>query len=270
MMLAFLAIVVCVGMACCMRLHAELVWISLLVSSQRGCSLPATLKEASALRRRVGAFAGSNEHARSMLAALAEVLLRPVDAASAAGGDPEEENDEDTARIVGRAEWRPQRGGAVEQLFLLRQEVPRRHTWLTEAGMRADAALSAILDAYEGQKGSDPSGNGFVTAVLAARGPEAARQFKVQWTVQPDVPVRYAQEWIPRFSLISTALADAFERGDDEGSDASDGEGDGMDAGGGGGDGDGGAGPTQSQGDGASDPQTAPSALKWDPGAGRP
>ena len=43
MMLAFLAIVVCVGMACCMRLHAELVWISLLVSSQRGCSLPATL-----------------------------------------------------------------------------------------------------------------------------------------------------------------------------------------------------------------------------------
>jgi hypothetical protein len=205
-------------------------------------------KEASALRRRVGAFAGSNEHARSILTALAEVLLRPVDAASAAGGDPEEENDENTARIMGRAEWRGQQGGAVEQLYLLRQDGPRRHEWLTEAGMRADAALGTILDAYEGQKGSDPSGNGFVTAVLGARGPGTARQIKVQWTVQPDVPVRYAQEWIPRFSLISTALADAFERGDDEGSDPSDGEGDGMDAG----------------------PQAAPSALKWDPGAGRP
>ena len=47
-------------------------------------------------------------------------------------------------------------GGARQQYFLLFQP-PRFYDWLTEEGMRADSELSAVLDAYSGEKGGDPS-----------------------------------------------------------------------------------------------------------------
>ena len=132
--------------------------------------------------------------------------------------------------------------------------------------MRADPRLLVILDAYTGNKGDDPSGDGWVVAILAARGPQGRRQYKVRWTVDPRVPIKEAEEWMLRRQLVpgAQAMADAFERRDDEDS-SDDDEGDGpvpaVDS-------------EPSQADpvlgGVGGRGAKRSALQWDPSSGRP
>lgn len=100
-------------------------------------------------------------------------------------------------------------------LPLLRAE-PNTFDWLTEDGMRADPLLRPILEAFTGPR-DDPDGNGFVSAVTDARGPERRRQYLVRWTIldnEPPVPRDKAEEWMPLRSLVAGAqtLARAYER----------------------------------------------------------
>ena len=55
--------------------------------------------------------------------------------------------------------------------------------------MRADPQLLAILEAYPGEKGADPSGDGFVKAIVSGRSSSGARQYRVLWTVESSVPL---------------------------------------------------------------------------------
>ena len=175
-------------------------------------------KRALALRRLVAPFMGASEAARRMSGALSELLTREV--ADGGGGPsgvapgPDAPGAPQGARIVGRA-TDVLVDGSRRHSFLLFQP-PRSYSWLTEAGMRADPALLAILDAHPGPKGDDPSGDGFVVAVVRARGPTGRRQYRVRWTVEPQVPVKYAEAhddgWLLRRQLVNPALADAFDR----------------------------------------------------------
>ena len=116
--------------------------------------------------------------------------------------------------------------GSNRQSFLL--FVPRpngggTYDWLTKAGMRGDPHLSAILTAYAqggGNVNNDPSGNGYVTAILAARGPAqgGSRQYKVRWTVDPQVPARHAEEWMLQRAMVAPgaqAMAANYDWRDD-------------------------------------------------------
>ena len=233
--------------------------------------LPMELREwALALRRLVDPFTGASEAARRMSGALSELLSREV--ADGGGGPsgvapgPDAPGAPQGARIVGRA-TDVLLDRSRRHSFLLFQP-PRSYSWLTEVGMRADPALLAILDAHPGPKGDDPSGNGFVVAVVRARGPTGRRQYRVRWTVEPQVPVKYAEAhddgWLLRRQLVNPALATCFDRRQcDE--DAS-GDEDGDDGGGGGGDSGAGGAEAESQDAGAG----GPSALKWSPAQGRP
>ena len=222
-----------------------------------GNATPELRSRARALRLRVQPFQTVSEAARRMLAALAEVLASaaPQVAGDGGAGSPERPSE---PSIVGRAtDVIPV--GTRRQSFLLFQP-PNRYQWLTEAGMLADAVLREILNAYAGNKGDDPSGNGWVTAVLAARGPTGRRQYKVLWTVEPQVPVKHAEEWMPRGALVpgAQALADAFERRDDDDEESEDDD-DAVSAGPE-------SEPSQLEPNGVA----RKSALQWDPGAGRP
>ena len=227
-------------------------------------------KRALALRRLVAPFMGASEAARRMSGALSELLTREV--ADGGGGPsgvapgPDAAGAPQGARIVGRA-TDVLVDGSRRHSFLLFQP-PRSYSWLTEAGMRADPALLAILDAHPGPKGDDPSGDGFVVAVVRARGPTGRRQYRVRWTVEPQVPVKYAEAhddgWLLRRQLVNPALVDAFDRRQRD-EDAS-GDEDGDDGGGGGGDSGAGGAEAESQDAGAG----GPSALKWSPAQGRP
>jgi len=227
-------------------------------------------KRALALRRLVAPFMGASEAARRMSGALSELLTREV--ADGGGGPsgvapgPDAPGAPQGARIVGRA-TDVLVDGSRRHSFLLFQP-PRSYSWLTEEGMRAEPALLAILNAYPGPKGDDPSGNGFVVVVVRARGPTGRRQYRVRWTVEPQVPVKYAEAhddgWLLRRQLVNPALADAFDRRQRD-EDAS-GDEDGDDGDGGGGDSGAGGAEAESQDAGAG----GPSALKWSPAQGRP
>ena len=150
--------------------------------------------------------------------------------------------------------------GRQRHSFLLYiPDAQKKYEWLSEAGMRADPELLAILNAYTGETGADPSGNGFVKAIVRGRGSSGARQYRILWTVMPSVPVRYAEgdgEWVPKERIVNQALVDAFERKDDD----SDSEDDDAPAAAGA--------ASQSQDERA---DSAPdSALSWDVTQGRP
>ena len=183
--------------------------------------IPAELRErALTLRKRIGPFMGASEAARRMSGALAELLAREVaeggsgPSGACAAPAPEGGGGEPRARIVGRA-TEVLLGGARQQYFLLFQP-PRFYDWLTEEGMRADSELSAVLDAYSGEKGDDPSGDGWVVAVVRARGPTFRREYRVRWKVEPQTPIKYAEArdygWLLKHQLVNPALAGAFER----------------------------------------------------------
>ena len=209
-----------------------------------------------------------------MSGALSELLMREVvddgGGPSGVAPGPDAPGAPQVARIVGRA-TDVLADGSRRHSFLL-FEPPRSYSWLTEAGMRADSALHAILDAYPGEKGDDPSGNGFVVVVLRARGPTGRRQYRVRWTVEQQVPVRYAEEhnygWLLRRELVNPDLAYAFDRPQRD-EDAS-GDEDGDDGGGGGGDSGACGAEAESQDAGVGGPSGGPSALKWSQAQGRP
>jgi hypothetical protein len=221
------------------------------------------------LRLRASAFAQASDTARRILTAMAEVLAMPEAAAGSDAVAPAQPPQAPQGpAIVGRAtDVLP--SGVRQQSFLLFQ-TPRTYTWLEEMRMRADPQLSAILDAFvaanPASAGDDPSGKGWVVAVVAARGPMARRQYRVRWTVDPSVPISEAEEYMLRRQLVpgAQAMADAFERQDDDDDDSSDEEPDGA----GGGDGPGDSQPSQPG------PMVGganrPSALQWDPAGGRP
>tara|TARA_Y100000389_G_scaffold131005_2_gene128449 strand:+ start:9248 stop:12046 length:2799 start_codon:yes stop_codon:yes gene_type:complete len=251
--------------------------VALLRDVPSGGPLPMELrKRALALRRLVAPFMGASEAARRMSGAVSELLKRevadgggPSGTASSPGaraGGPQAEPGPDAsgsprgARIVGRA-TDVLVDGSHRHSFLLFQP-PRSYSWLTEEGMRAKPALLAILNVYPGPKGDDPSGNGFVVVVVRARGPTGRRQYRVRWTVEPQVPVKYAEAhddgWLLRRQLVNPGMADAFDRRQRD-EDASGDEDDDMGAGGV-------EAESQDTGEGAG----GPSALKWSPAQGRP
>ena len=179
-----------------------------------GAPIPRELHAAAdALRKKVQAFAAVREAARQIMAALAELLRRPVAAAAAGPSAVAPEGE-----FVGRSAWKRQ--GTEEWLFLYRKRGTYR--WFTLEAIRSEPELQEAFDRYDGPRGRDP--DGFVRAVLDASGSLANRTYKVQWAVDGSVPVRVAQEWRLRRELISTRLADAFDRGDDgdEGGDSDD------------------------------------------------
>lgn len=220
------------------------------------------------LRRQLLPFQGASEPARRMLAALATLLLLPADeeegeGAAAAAATTErgrgravaERGEDDDARIVGFATT-VSLGGQLEHSFLLHAPRDRKpYEWLTERGMIDDTRLATVLANHPGPRGDDPSGNGWVIAVVDARGPSSGRQYRVRWTTEPQVPVKYAQpdEWHLRGQLTvgAQAMADAFERGEEGEEEEDDVAGDQRDGQGG---------------------VLAPSGptLRWDPSTGKP
>ena len=226
-------------------------------------------QRAQTLRRYVAAFMSVSEAARRMSGVLSELLTREIayDGGGPSGEMPDARVDgapmpdapgaPQKARIVGRA-TDVQIDGSRRQSFLLFQP-PRSYVWLTEVGMRNDPALLAILNAYDGPKGDDPTGNGYVVAIVRARGPTGRRQYRVRWTVEPQVPVKYAEpEWLLRRQFVNPDLVDAFEqrlRDDDASGDEDD-------------DADVYMGDAESQD--TADDKGGPSALKWSPAQGRP
>ena len=71
--------------------------------------------------------------------------------------------------------------------------------------------------AYDGPKGSDPTGRGFVVEILDATGPSQRRRYKPKWKTEEWVPITAAEDgWYARLHLVGTAreLADAFDRQD--------------------------------------------------------
>ena len=224
--------------------------------------LPMELRNrALALRRHVAPYMGASEAARRMSGAISELLTREV--ADGGGGPsgvapgPDAPGAPQGARIVGRA-TDVLVDGSHRHSFLLFQP-PRSYSWLTEAGMRANSALLAILDAHTGPKGDDSSGDGFVVAIVSSRGPFGWRRYRVRWTVEPQVPVKYAEAhddgWLLRRQLVNPALAYAFDRRQRD-----------EDDGGGGGDSCAGGAEANSQDAVAG----GPSALTWSPAQGRP
>tara|TARA_B100001109_G_scaffold243222_1_gene228844 strand:+ start:13560 stop:15986 length:2427 start_codon:yes stop_codon:yes gene_type:complete len=212
------------------------------------------------LRELLRPFMRLSEAARRMSGAISELLLLqvadgggPSGTAPGAGGPragpgPDASGLPDAPRIVGRA---TDVDGSTHRHSFLLFTPPRTYEWLTELGMRENGDLRAILDAYKGPKGDDPSGNGFVVAVVAARGPAGRRQYRVRWTVDEDhVPVKYAEahedDWLLRRQLVNPELAIAFDRPQRDEDSSSDEEGDGADG------------------------EEARTALKWSPAQGRP
>ena len=206
--------------------------------------IPSTLHEhARLLRRRTEAFVRRHPIARQMSGYLSEILLRDVvdDGAGSSGQNSEQTDgsrqaagsDAPTApqreRIVGRA-IKVMSNGTLERTYLL-FEPPRSYNWLTDVGMQADPKLFPILKAYSGPAGDDPKGNGFVVDILRARGPPGRRQYRVKWTVEPQVPIKHAEEWMTRRQFVNPALVDAFEqrlRDDDDDDMQRDAEAEGM------------------------------------------
>lgn len=248
-----------------------------------GTTPPGLRDRARDLRRRVGVFASASETARRILAALAELLAMPEAAAesgaaagsgAAAPPPPGELARPKEPAIVGRS-TDVEANGTRRQSFLL-FEPPNKYNWQTEVGMRADSRLLPLLTTYaagEGNVGDDPSGNGFVIAILDARGPavgSSSRQFRVRWTVEPHVPVKHAEEWMLQRKLVTgaQAMGVAFDqRGDGDDAESDD-------------DADDDDGPPPPPDSEPSQPGAVvggggggrgrPSALQWDPSAGRP
>lgn len=220
------------------------------------------------LQRDLLPYYGASEPARRMLAALATLLMLPVDeeereeaAAAAAttergrGRAAAKRGKDDDARIVGRATTLSS-GGQPEHSFLLYAPRDRKpYEWLTKRGMLNDTRLATVLANHPGPKGDDPRGNGWAIAIVDMRGTPSTRQYRVRWTTEPQVPVKYAQpdEWYLRrqLTLGAQAMADAFERGDDDGDEEDD--------------------VADDQRDGQSG-IVAPSGptLRWDPSTGKP
>ena len=125
-----------------------------------GAPIPRELHAAAeALRKKVQAFAAVREAARQILAALAELLRRPVAAAAAAAGPGPP-----AGEFVGRSAWKRQ--GTEEWLFLYHKRGAYR--WFTLEAIRSEPELQEAFDRYDGPKGRDP--DGFVRAVLDASG----------------------------------------------------------------------------------------------------
>ena len=234
--------------------------------------LPRELREsAETLKRNVKRFAAANEAARRMLSALTALLASPPaneparDAVGPGAEDPAPQADQ--PRIVGRAtdvRVAPMTPvGTHRQTFLLFTPTKKRnqYEWLTEDGMLADPQLATILANYTGSRGDDPNDRGFVTAVLDAKGTTAVRQYKVQWTVEPQVPLQRAQEWMSRARLVTgaQAMVDAYERQDDPDSEEEDDVNDAES---------GGAGLDEQTEDGT--PRAGGLTLQWDPASGKP
>lgn len=246
--------------------------VKLLRDVPNGDPLPMALrKRALALRKLVQPFMGASEAARRMSGAISELLTREfLDGGDGGdGGDGDGDNGDNGAgpsgvapapntpgapqgaRIVGRA-TDVLGNGTRRQSFLLFQP-PRSYSWLIEADMRADPVLLTILNAYAGLKGDDPTGNGFVVVIVRGRGSIFLREYHVRWTVEPQVPVKYAEThndgWLYRRQLVNPGMADAFDGMTDAFDQRQHDEDDFEDAGGG---------------------TSGPSALKWSPAQGRP
>lgn len=218
------------------------------------------------LRRKIQFFQSASEAARRLLAALATLLALPTTGETTDPVRPGAPTPADAPplqpRIVGRATDVLLNGSRRQTFLLFVPQSQPPYQWLTEMGMLADQELASILDAYAGNKADDPTGNGFVTAIVDARGPNGRRQYKVQWTVDPQVPLRFAQpEWLLRRQLVdgAQALADAYERRDEEDGDEESDDDDAM-----------AEGPDSEPSQQGPDAGRRKSALQWDPGAGRP
>ena len=126
--------------------------------------------------------------------------------------------------------------------------------------MRADDQLRPILEAFQGPR-DDPSGNGFVTQIIDARGPTRRRQYLVRWTLSEEVPRDKSEEWMPINSLVpgAQAMARAYEVAQDEEDDDDDDD-ENDDA------------PVvdETQEEIVDRPRATRSAIRWDPSTARP
>ena len=178
--------------------------------------------EVTRLQKAVLPFASANEVARTMLGHLAQLAQLPVEASVDTGDPGDEEEEEEEPRIVGRAS--EMISGRQRHSFLLYNPKRRKkYEWLYDEPMRADPDLLAILEAYPGEKGADPSGDGFVKAIVSGR--SSGRGSIKSSGPSTTVPVRYAEgdgEWIPKARIVNQALVDAFERGEESDSDDDD------------------------------------------------
>lgn len=172
-----------------------------------------------------------------LLSALAELLVSadtPVGAASNSG----------PTRIIGRASQ--MLGGIETQFYLvLHPRGAKRFVWYTDT-MQSTEDLKEAWDAYEGPKGSDPSGRGWVVRITAVSGTRQRRRYVCLWTIEEGarVPINIATHgWSYRSLFVNTQIPDDWESVQDE----SDGQPSGGPSGGPGGD------PGPSDGDGPND-----------------
>jgi hypothetical protein len=174
--------------------------------------------------RRLRPFGSASELARRMSVVLDAVLSErteveptPDPAPPSAVTEPIGPSDTPDApepRFVGRASDIVRR--RERQSFLL-FEPPSVFTWITLEGIRRDPSLLRILDVYNGPKGPDPSGRGFVVEILEATGPPQRRRYKPRWQTEPWVPLTAAEDgWYAKSQLVGTArdLAGDFDRRD--------------------------------------------------------
>ena len=213
----------------------EVVSLLRAVGDEEDALLPSgTIARIRGLLRRIAPFESASELARRMRLILESLSEREeLDAPASGPGQQQQPSPADrpaSPAFVGRASDVVR--GRERQSFLL-FEPPRAFTWVTLAGIRADPALSRLLDAYDGPKGADPTGRGFVVEILEATGPPQSRRYKPRWQTEPWVPLSAAQDgFYTAQQLVGAAreLAAAFDRGLNElngDEDGEDGEGDG-------------------------------------------
>lgn len=89
------------------------------------------------------------------------------------------------AQIVGRASTKSK--GTVRHWYLVETKTGK-YDWYTLEYVTKH--YENALKTFNGAKGDDPNGNGFVERVVDARGTLASRQYYVQWTVSQGVPER--------------------------------------------------------------------------------
>jgi hypothetical protein len=89
------------------------------------------------------------------------------------------------AQIVGRASTKPE--GTVCHWYLVEPKTGKYYWYTLEY---VTNHFENALKTFNGAKGDDPKGNGFVERVVDARGTLASRQYYVQWTVSEGVPER--------------------------------------------------------------------------------
>ena len=89
------------------------------------------------------------------------------------------------AQIVGRASTKSE--GTVRHWYLVETKTDKYYWYTLEY---VTTHYNDALNTFNGDKGDDPKGNGFVERVVDARGTLASRQYYVQWTVSEGVPER--------------------------------------------------------------------------------